>query len=116
MKVLVCGGRNYQNATKVREILDLFGKDKILLVIHGGAPGADRLAGQWALRNNVAERVYHADWPKYGRRAGPIRNQQMLDEGSPHLVVAFQGGSGTADMIKRADESGVPVLRVHEGG
>jgi hypothetical protein len=53
--------------------------------------------------------VYVAQWKKHGRAAGPIRNQRMLDKGKPDLVVAFPGGRGTADMIRRAERAGVPV-------
>jgi hypothetical protein len=48
-----------------------------------------------------------ADWEKLGRSAGPIRNQAMLDEGRPDLVVAFPGHHGTADMVRRARAAGV---------
>ena len=48
----------------------------------------------------------------YGKAAGPIRNQQMLDEGKPDVVIAFPGASGTADMINRAGLTNVPVVRV----
>jgi hypothetical protein len=56
--------------------------------------------------------VYPADWAKHGRAASPIRNQQMLDEGRPNLVVAFPGGRGTADMVRRARSAGVEVIEV----
>ena len=68
------------------------------------ARGADRFAQEWANANGVAWIVYDANWTKHGRAAGPIRNQQMLDEGRPTLVVAFPGGRGTADMVRRARE------------
>jgi hypothetical protein len=53
-----------------------------------------------------------ADWNTHGRAAGPIRNQRMLDEVKPELVVAFPGGRGTADMVRRAREAGVNVYLV----
>ncbi len=56
------------------------------------------------------ERSPPAEWSKYGRRAGPIRNKQMLDVGKPHLVVAFPGGAGTANMVKQAKAAGVPII------
>ena len=51
--------------------------------------------------------LFPADWKVRGRAAGHIRNQQMLDEGRPHLVVAFPGGRGTADMVRRARAAGI---------
>jgi hypothetical protein len=56
--------------------------------------------------------VYMADWDGLGRKAGPIRNQRMLDEGKPDLVIAFPGGRGTADMVRRAREAGVEVVEL----
>ena len=53
---------------------------------------------------------YPADWKKYGKSAGPLRNQRMIDEGKPDLVVAFPGGVGTADMISRAKAYNISVL------
>jgi hypothetical protein len=55
--------------------------------------------------------VFPADWETHGRAAGPIRNQAMLDEGKPYLVIAFWDGKskGTLDMISRATRAGVPV-------
>lgn len=53
-----------------------------------------------------------ADWEDLGRKAGPIRNQRMLDDGRPELVVAFPGGPGTAHMCRIAREAGVEVIEV----
>lgn len=49
---------------------------------------------------------------KYGKSAGPIRNQTMLDDGKPDLVLAFPGGRGTADMVAKAEKHGIPVRRI----
>jgi hypothetical protein len=59
--------------------------------------------------------VYKAEWDKHGRAAGPIRNQQMLDDGKPDLVLAFAGGRGTDDMCRRAREAGIEVRRYWPG-
>jgi hypothetical protein len=56
--------------------------------------------------------VYQADWKGLGRKAGPIRHQQMLDESQPALVVAFPGGRGTADMVCRARGADIEVIEV----
>lgn len=63
----------------------------------------------------VPVRVFKADWDKHGKAAGPIRNQQMLDEGKPDLVLAFAGGKGTDDMCRRARAAGVEVRRFWPG-
>ena len=109
MRVLVCGGRDYTDSHKLHEVLDSL--DKIeLVIIEGGARGADTMASCWAAFNSVECLTFHANWNKYGRGAGHIRNQQMLDEGKPDLVIAFPGGKGTANMISRAKKAGVDVI------
>ncbi|WP_442786135.1 SLOG family protein [Methylorubrum sp. SL192] len=80
-------------------------------VIQGGATGADALARGWARDRGIIFDSYIADWG-WSRRAGPIRNARMLADGKPHLVIAFPGGRGTADMIRQAEAAGVPVVRV----
>ena len=79
------------------------------VVIHGGARGADISADVCALAFGIDVEVYPADWAKHGKAAGPIRNAQMLREGRPDAVLAFPGGRGTADMVRRAKRAGVPV-------
>ena len=113
MRVLVCGGRDFADDYLLRRTLfflrELHGFD---LLIHGGAGGADTLAGEWAVRQAIPVLVFPADWHKHGRAAGPIRNAQMLAEGKPDLVVAFPGGRGTANMVRQAKAAGVPVVEV----
>lgn len=111
MIVLVCGGRNYNDVGSVFTSLDSLDPPPSL-IIHGGAKGADACAGEWAHKRRVESKVYHANWTKHGRAAGPIRNQRMLDAGKPDLVVAFPGGAGTADMVRRAQATGIPVMAV----
>lgn len=115
MRVLVCGGRDYGNRDRVFEVLSSLDPFPTF-VIEGGADGADAWAWQWAKRNLPADcrMQVNADWSRYGRGAGHIRNQQMLDEGKPDVVIAFPGGKGTADMVKRARFAGVEVIEVIE--
>ena len=110
MVVLVCGGRAYQNRTRVFYVLSkLHAERPITHVIHGAATGADTLAGEWARMEAIPCTEYPADWATHGRAGGVIRNQHMLEAG-PDLVVAFPGGRGTRDMITRAGKAGVEVL------
>lgn len=110
MKILVCGGRNFKDRVTVFTALDFYanGAERI---IHGNAPGADRLAEEWAEGRGIWCVAYSADWQKHGKAAGPLRNQMMLDMERPSLVVAFPGGRGTADMIARARKAGVTVIQ-----
>lgn len=115
-RVLVCGGRDFADDRLLWRVMLKVLTDKMdrVTVIHGGARGADELAGKWAATLGLDAEVYPADWQQHGRAAGPIRNQRMLDEGRPDLVVAFPGGSGTADMVRRAKAAGVEVIEIEE--
>lgn len=112
MRILVCGGRDFDDATAIWRALDaLHARRGITLIIEGGAPGADTHARGWAAEMGIDVRTFYADWGAYGRRAGPLRNARMLDEGRPDGVVAFPGGRGTADMIRQAKTAGLKVWR-----
>lgn len=109
-KVLCCGGRDFEDYWMVKRVLDEVKPD---VIIHGGARGADTLCGNWAELNCVAVFVYRADWRGKGKAAGPIRNQEMLDDNpNIELVIAFAGGRGTADMIRRARAKGIEVREI----
>lgn len=112
MRVLVCGGRDYSDSATLNRVLDeLHTKEPIEAIIHGNARGADLLSSAWAVSRDVRCWGVPAQWAKHGKAAGPKRNQAMLGYG-PKLVVAFPGGRGTADMVKRAKAAGVQVLEV----
>lgn len=114
MRVLVCGGRDYADASRLWTVLDaIHRKHPINLLIHGGAMGADTLAGEWALARGVGCWRCPAEWGKHGKSAGPIRNRQMLEHGKPNMVVAFPGGRGTANMVSQARAAGVEVIENH---
>ncbi len=121
MKLLVTGGRDYGDDNsgardQLSKALKQLCPDEI---IHGGCSGADQLASNWAdyygLRNTSCPPT-----PEERKRFGPkacfvMRNQRMLDDHSPDLVLAVRGGRGTADMVRRALKAGVPVLRLEDG-
>lgn len=100
-KVLVCGGRDYRDQDTVNGILDFYNPD---VVIHGHATGADTCAANWAWKHGKAQRAYPARWDKFGNRAGPIRNYEMITKEKDELnfVIAFPGGKGTENMINLA--------------
>ena len=113
-RILVCGGREYADKAKVYQTLDALLSDNpsVLHIIHGAARGADSLAAAWASSRGIAATAYPAKWDIHGRSAGFVRNTQMLQEGQPHLVVAFPGGAGTAMMIRIARSAGVTVKEI----
>lgn len=128
-RVLVCGGRDYarvaiegdtvdakravRQAARLIRVLNA-AVDRLYMdeLIHGGGTGADEAAANWAASVGLPTQVYRANWTAHGRAAGPIRNQQMIDEGMPDVVIAFPGGNGTADMVRRAEAAGITVHRI----
>lgn len=111
VRVLVCGGRDYNDREAIGYYLDSL-KPRPEIIINGGARGADSHANAWAVWRQVRQWVFYPDWETHGRAAGPMRNQRMLDEAKPDLVVAFPGGSGTADMVSRAKKAGVRTVEI----
>ena len=112
-RVIVCGGRDYSGQGTAFTILDDFVReDEGDEIAQGGASGADALARDWAEDRGCKCTTFKADWTKHGRAAGPIRNQEMLVTFKPDLVIAFPGGAGTADMVRRAKAAGIQVVRV----
>ena len=84
-----------------------------ITIISGEAKGADTLGTDFAVCNWTGYEGYKADWANYGKGAGHIRNQQMLDSGID-LAIEFPGGRGTADMRRRLDKAGVKVIEYKE--
>jgi len=112
MRVLVCGGRDFDNIDAVFEKLDeIHAIKSITCIIEGGAKGADYLASRWSAYRNIPDHErFSADWALYGKAAGFIRNQKMIDKGRPDYFVAFPGGRGTADMVRRLRAAGIPGI------
>ena len=113
MKVLVCGGREYDNLQQFFDVMDLVQvkHGAITCVVHGDAKGADFLARLWTIHTGKTERRLPADWKTLGRSAGIVRNQEMLAE-LPDMVIAFPGGTGTADMVRRSKAASIYVHEV----
>jgi hypothetical protein len=112
-RVLVCGGRDYSDRPSLFQVLDAaHSANPFEALIHGNAKGADQLADDWAADRSIKTLTFTPLWEEHGKAAGPMRNQKMLDVGKPHMVIAFPGGRGTADMINRARAAGVPVVMI----
>lgn len=112
--VLVTGSRDLKDYTAVYSALDLvYAQFQPMIVIHGGARGADAFADAWAtFRVNVTPVRVAADWENDGRAAGHLRNSRMLELG-PELVLAFfqngAGNYGTRDMVRQSRDAGLEV-------
>lgn len=113
MRILITGSRYYP-AIEIRTVLDRY-KGAVEEIIVGDATGADEAARAWAKDNNVKLTVGVADWNKYGKGAGPRRNQWMVDH-DPDLCIAFpvKGSRGTWDCVKRAQAKNIPVTIIRQ--
>jgi hypothetical protein len=113
MKVLVCGSRDmpWHFLDLVIQTLRAL-EPRPTVVIEGEARGADTLGKVAAIYDGIEVQKFPADWKTYGKKAGHIRNQQMLDQ-NPDLVIAFHPHTGitpgTRDMVTRAQAKGTPV-------
>lgn len=109
MKVIICGGRDFNDMTMACEELDtIHAQWPITLVIEGGARGADRIARNWARMRNIPFQTVNADWNKHGKRAGYLRNVAMA-ELKPDGVIALPGGVGTKMMLDIAKQRNIPT-------
>lgn len=108
--VIVCGGRDYTDTIAIRRALfALIDAGFVTAIRHGACPtGADYRADEAAQLAHVPREPMPADWSQ-GKKAGPLRNQAMIDRGGVSLLVAFPGGRGTEDMVRRAEAAGIPV-------
>lgn len=103
----MAGGRHYNNYPLLCKKLDhLLQRHSLVEIVSGGASGADKLGERYASERGYSLSIFPADW-SLGKRAGPIRNEQMAKYAT-HLV-AFPGGRGTANMIEQAKANGLHV-------
>lgn len=115
MRALVCGDRNWVDLLLIRQTLVKFHP---VVVIEGEARGADKLGRKVAEGLGIPVLPFPANWKLYGKRAGMIRNTQMLDEGKPDIVLAFHNdianSKGTSNMIMQATNRGIKVILITE--
>lgn len=110
MRVIVCGSRRFHDRKRIADRLFHLPPRDDTIVVHGNAQGADRIAGQEAEKLGLRVEVHPADWERYGKRAGPIRNEEMAGLGAD-LCIAFwdERSKGTLHMIRTAGSHGIPV-------
>lgn len=112
MKVIIAGGRDYHLTDEDFRKLDrVHAQIGITEVVSGCQRGADRGGELWAARRHIPVKPFPADWPKHGKRAGPIRNKAMAAHVGPEgLCILFPGGKGTESMREEAIKAGVDVI------
>lgn len=114
MRVAVVGSREYPSLEAVRQFV--WECERTTVIVSGGAAGVDRAAVDEAKRLNMPYEEHLPDWNRYGRRAGAVRNAEIV--GRADEVVAFWDGKskGTAITIRMAREAGRPVRVFNERG
>lgn len=118
-RVIVCGSRYWTEPEPIRNVIRWVATNgRSSVVIHGGAPGADTLAGFIAQSEGLNVLTFPADWERWGKRAGPIRNTQMLASGRPEMVFGFTNdltqSRGTADMLRKAAAARIPAYVIND--
>lgn len=110
-RLAVVGSRTITDYNFVKGLLDKQ-KDNISLIVSGGAKGVDTLAEQWANENGISIKVFSAEWDKYGKRAGFIRNNEIIKECDVCLAIWDGKSKGTQHSINLAKSMNKQVLVV----
>ena len=114
-RILICGSRYAKGAQSKKGVEMVIGGTCPEIVICGGCPsGIDKFVVQVCNVFGTPLQVWPAPWTRWGASAGPLRNGWMLKHGKPDYVIAFPGGAGTENMVKQAEDAGVPVVRISE--
>ena len=112
-RIVVAGSRNYENYTEAKRYIEYYVKDikkeNTLVFVSGGCRGADMLGERYAKENGYKTERFPADWEKYGKAAGPMRNREMA-EAADYVICFWDGKSlGTKSMIEFAKELNKPI-------
>ena len=109
--VAIAGGKDVTDPGAVFDRLDkVRAKYADMVLVHGGGPGVERIAAQWAEKNGVHQVVCKPDWDRHGRAAPFRRNEELLNL-LPKGVIAFPGSGITENLVDRARQLGIPVCR-----
>jgi len=113
LKLAVVGNRTFDDPELMSKVLDRYrAEHPDMTIISGAAKGADTLAANYAKAHSLNLIEFPADWAQHGRRAGPLRNSQIVAEAE--MLIAFwdEASTGTRDSINKAHARGIPVLVV----
>lgn len=105
IKLAIVGYRNYNDYNDFSNKINNWIKEKNITVgtiISGGASGTDSLAERYAKENKIKIIIYHADWNKYGKAAGPLRNTKIVDNSTHVVAFVSKNSIGTYDTINKA--------------
>lgn len=111
MKVIIAGSRSVTDYNIVKSAVEKSGWfDKITEIVSGCARGVDQLAIRFAKEHNIPVAKFPADWKKYNKSAGYIRNAEMAEYGDALIAIHRDNSRGTANMIKVMEKKGKPVF------
>ena len=113
MKVIIAGSRKIDDYERVKKAIKDSGFE-ITTVISGHARGVDTFGEIWARENNIPCEVFDADWEKFGRAAGPIRNGWMAEVGEALIAIWDNESRGTQDMVRQAKKKGLKIFEDHK--
>lgn len=114
-KIIVAGSRDYTNVEKVFRILDTISEDQIhrgylIEIVSGLARGPDMFGKAWAEENNFTVHEFPANWEKYGKKAGFLRNKEMAEFSDVLLAFHINKSRGTMHMINLARELNLKTI------
>ena len=112
MKLAIVGSRDFTDYKRLSRIIDRV-RTQITLIVSGGARGADTLAVRYAKEKAIPYLVLPANWDEYGKQAGILRNQTIVDNADAMVAFLAPESKGTKDSIKRAQIKRIPVHVVH---
>jgi hypothetical protein len=112
MRIGIIGSRGFNNYTLVKDVMSEY-INNVDVIVSGGAKGADTLGEIWAKEFNKETLIFLPDWNKYGKRAGFIRNQDIVKNSD--LIIAFWDGhsKGTKSSIDLCSKFNIPIKIVN---
>lgn len=118
-RLLITGSRDWDNKQVIDRALFKYwyesGRGYDLVLVHGAARGADQLAAECWEKNWMQTEAYPADWDGLGKRAGIVRNTQMLDLQPEHVIAFIKRASrGATHCAAEAERRGIPVTYYRE--
>lgn len=116
MKVIIAGSRHmkFSDAWLIPKAVEASGFS-VTEVVCGLARGADELGRLWAQEHKIPCTKFPADWKKFGKAAGPVRNREMADYADALIVFIWNGSKGSANMLRQMKAFKKPTFAVYDG-
>ncbi len=121
--VIIAGSREFKDYDLLKEVCDRVLENKVkdgykIIIVSGNAKGADSLGERYAQEKGYEVKLYPAQWEKYGKKAGMVRNEKMADIGNA-LIAFFSDdpkaeSRGTKNMVEIARKKNLIVREIYE--